>query len=138
MSGRWPFAALCDQMCVDVLSPAWEVRHGAAVALREVLRSHAGSAGVDAQILAEPSGVLLLFLSSCISCATVFKSPTVRPLRKLLKGRKQALCFTLPQCMHHMWLDLETTLETAPKDARPILQAAVIPHFRLSSGIGEI
>ncbi|KAK9916950.1 hypothetical protein WJX75_009151 [Coccomyxa subellipsoidea] len=56
ISGRWPFAALCDQMCVDVLSPAWEVRHGAAVALREVLRSHAGSAGVDAAILAEPSG----------------------------------------------------------------------------------
>jgi hypothetical protein len=57
-------------MCVDVLSPAWEVRHGAAVALREVLRSHAGSAGVDAAILAEPSGVLLLFLSLCILCAT--------------------------------------------------------------------
>lgn len=55
---RWPFAALCDQMCVDVLSPQWEVRHGAAVALREVLRSHATCAGVDAPIAGEPSGVL--------------------------------------------------------------------------------
>ncbi|CAD7702492.1 unnamed protein product [Ostreobium quekettii] len=43
----WPFKKLCDQFCADVLDPSWEVRHGAALGLREVLRSHAGSAAVD-------------------------------------------------------------------------------------------
>lgn len=56
-SGAWPFAAVCEQLCVDVLSPVWEVRHGAAVALREILRSQAASAGVIAPLQAEPSGV---------------------------------------------------------------------------------
>ncbi|BDA40363.1 TATA-binding protein-associated factor 172 [Coccomyxa sp. Obi] len=56
LSGAWPFAALCEQLCVDILSPVWEARHGAAVALREILRSQAGSAGVIAPILDEPSG----------------------------------------------------------------------------------
>lgn len=51
--GRWPFQSLCDQLCVDCLHPCWEVRHGAALALREVLGSSAGSAGV----LAAPAAV---------------------------------------------------------------------------------
>lgn len=53
---RWPFQALCDQLCLDVLHPLWEVRHGAAVALREVLSTHAAAAGVHAPLSAEPSG----------------------------------------------------------------------------------
>ena len=24
-AGQWPFQALCDQMCIDVLDPVWEV-----------------------------------------------------------------------------------------------------------------
>jgi len=39
VGGAWPFQGLCDQLCVDVLDATWEVRHGAATALREVLRS---------------------------------------------------------------------------------------------------
>lgn len=54
--GRWPFQSLCDQLCVDVLHPCWEVRHGAALALREVLRSQAGAAGVHAPVAAQPGG----------------------------------------------------------------------------------
>lgn len=57
ISGAWPFAALCEQLCVDILSPVWEVRHGAAVAMREILRSQAASAGVIAPLQDEPSGV---------------------------------------------------------------------------------
>ena len=57
VAGSWPFQRLCGQCCVDVLDPAWEVRHGAAVALREVLRSHAPSAGVHAPVAATPSGI---------------------------------------------------------------------------------
>ena len=55
-AGRWPFQSLCDQLCVDCLHPQWEVRHGAALALREILRSQAGAAGVHAPLAAQPGG----------------------------------------------------------------------------------
>lgn len=54
--GRWPFQSLCDQLCVDVLHPRWKVRHGAALALREVLAAQAGAAGVHAPLAAQPGG----------------------------------------------------------------------------------
>jgi hypothetical protein len=41
----WPFENFCDQLCQDLFSPSWEVRHGAATALREVVRVHGGGAG---------------------------------------------------------------------------------------------
>lgn len=56
IAGAWPFQRLCDQLCVDLLDPVWEVRHGAALALREVLRTHAGCAGVEAPMADEVSG----------------------------------------------------------------------------------
>lgn len=59
-SGRWPFRGLCEQLCLDMLSPQWETRHGAAVALREVLRTHAASAAVDVTFALESSGILAL------------------------------------------------------------------------------
>lgn len=37
---EWPFEKLCRVLLVDLLDPAWELRHGAAMGLREVLRSH--------------------------------------------------------------------------------------------------
>ena len=61
--GAWPFAAMCEQACLNVLAADWETRHGAAVALREVLRSHAASAGVDVPLLPEPSGEILICAS---------------------------------------------------------------------------
>eukprot|EP00198_Chlamydomonas_reinhardtii_P002616 XP_001691952.1 SNF2 superfamily protein [Chlamydomonas reinhardtii] len=45
--GGWPFQRLGDQLVVDSLDPVWEVRHGAALALRELLRSHAWCAAVE-------------------------------------------------------------------------------------------
>ncbi|GAB6025941.1 btaf1 RNA polymerase II, B-TFIID transcription factor-associated, 170kDa [Chamberlinius hualienensis] len=44
-SGEWPFESLCDQLCHDLFTPAWETRHGAATALREVIRIHGSGAG---------------------------------------------------------------------------------------------
>ncbi|KAA6421342.1 MAG: hypothetical protein FRX49_08620 [Trebouxia sp. A1-2] len=55
-AGQWPFQAICDQMCIDMLDPVWEVRHGAALALREVLRSQADAAGLVAPVAAHPTG----------------------------------------------------------------------------------
>lgn len=55
-AGRWPFQTLCDQLCLDTLHRQWEVRHGAAVGLREVLLSQAAAAGVHAPLAAALPG----------------------------------------------------------------------------------
>ncbi|MCJ1289291.1 TATA-binding protein-associated factor mot1 [Xylographa carneopallida] len=42
---EWPFEMLCDILSVDLFDPNWEIRHGAAMGLREVIRVHGGGAG---------------------------------------------------------------------------------------------
>ena len=42
---EWPFEGLCELVCLDLFSPYWEVRHGAALALRELLKVHGSGAG---------------------------------------------------------------------------------------------
>ena len=42
---EWPYERLCDFLKVDLLDPKWETRHGAALALREVVRVHGQGAG---------------------------------------------------------------------------------------------
>ncbi|KAJ2754387.1 TATA-binding protein-associated factor mot1 [Coemansia pectinata] len=44
-SGRWAFEAVVEILCIDLFSPSWESRHGAAMALREIFRSHGFGAG---------------------------------------------------------------------------------------------
>ena len=56
-AGQWPFLRLADELCTDLLDPAWGRRHGAAVGLREILRSHAAAACVTAALDPAPSGV---------------------------------------------------------------------------------
>jgi len=56
VAGHWLFQSLCDQLCVDLLHPMWEVRHGAALALREILSTQARSAGVFAPLDDSPGG----------------------------------------------------------------------------------
>ncbi|KIW73221.1 hypothetical protein PV04_01355 [Phialophora macrospora] len=41
----WPFDVMCDFLANDLFDPTWEVRHGAAMGLREVLRVHGRGAG---------------------------------------------------------------------------------------------
>jgi hypothetical protein len=55
-AGGWPFQSLTDQLCCDVLSPVWTVRHGAAAGLRDVLSQQAAAAGVDAPLAGDASG----------------------------------------------------------------------------------
>jgi TATA-binding protein-associated factor len=42
---EWPFERLCDFLAVDLFDHTWEVRHGAAMGLREVIRVHGAGAG---------------------------------------------------------------------------------------------
>jgi TATA-binding protein-associated factor len=59
VSGHWPFQALCNQLSVDVLHPTWEVRHGAALGLRDILTSQAAAAAVVAPLADPPGGCWL-------------------------------------------------------------------------------
>lgn len=42
---EWPFERLCEFLTVDLFDHAWEIRHGAAMGLREVVRVHGAGAG---------------------------------------------------------------------------------------------
>ncbi|KAE8149633.1 hypothetical protein BDV25DRAFT_124380 [Aspergillus avenaceus] len=41
----WPYDPMCDFLMVDLFDPNWEVRHGAAMALRELIRVQGAGAG---------------------------------------------------------------------------------------------
>ena len=56
LSGHWPFQQLSDQLLIDILHPRWEVRHGAALALREILSTQGSSAAVFAPLADPPGG----------------------------------------------------------------------------------
>jgi TATA-binding protein-associated factor len=43
--GQWPLSAWVDILINDIFSPMWEVRHGAATALREVIKLHGNGGG---------------------------------------------------------------------------------------------
>lgn len=42
---EWPFQRLCEILSLDMFDPNWEIRHGAAMGIREVVRVHGGGAG---------------------------------------------------------------------------------------------
>lgn len=42
---EWPYDRLCEFLTVDLFDPLWEIRHGAAMGLREILRVHGAGAG---------------------------------------------------------------------------------------------
>ncbi|KAK5095514.1 TATA-binding protein-associated factor mot1 [Exophiala xenobiotica] len=44
-ANEWPFELMCDYLSVDIFDPNWEIRHGAAMGLREVLLVHGQGAG---------------------------------------------------------------------------------------------
>ncbi|KAF2183144.1 hypothetical protein K469DRAFT_635627 [Zopfia rhizophila CBS 207.26] len=42
---EWPYERLCEFLTVELFDHSWEVRHGAAMGLREVIRVHGAGAG---------------------------------------------------------------------------------------------
>ena len=58
VAGKWPFQTVANRFCVNLLNPEWEIRHGAALGLREIIRHQAKSAGVVAPIQDVPTGWL--------------------------------------------------------------------------------
>ncbi|CAF2047455.1 TATA-binding protein-associated factor BTAF1 [Brassica napus] len=54
--GRWPFHSFVEQLILDMFDPAWEIRHGSVMALREILMLHGGSAGVSTAEFSSDNG----------------------------------------------------------------------------------
>ncbi|GJJ70462.1 TATA-binding protein-associated factor [Entomortierella parvispora] len=44
-STEWPFEGVCDLLCMDLFDPSWEVRHGAGIGLRDILKVQGSGAG---------------------------------------------------------------------------------------------
>jgi TATA-binding protein-associated factor len=44
-STEWPFEGVCDLLCMDLFDASWEVRHGAGIGLRDILKVQGGGAG---------------------------------------------------------------------------------------------
>ncbi|KAF9189260.1 TATA-binding protein-associated factor mot1 [Haplosporangium sp. Z 11] len=44
-STEWPFEGICDILCMDLFDPRWEVRHGAGIGLRDILKVQGSGAG---------------------------------------------------------------------------------------------
>ncbi|KAL8688214.1 MAG: hypothetical protein Q9218_005820 [Villophora microphyllina] len=42
---EWPYERLCEFLMIDLFDHSWEIRHGAAMGLREVIRVHGAGAG---------------------------------------------------------------------------------------------
>ncbi|XP_064406197.1 TATA-binding protein-associated factor 172-like [Halichondria panicea] len=47
-SEEWPFTWFCVEMFRNLFNPAWEIRHGAATGLREIIKHHGDTAGISA------------------------------------------------------------------------------------------
>ncbi|KAG1142215.1 hypothetical protein G6F37_005463 [Rhizopus arrhizus] len=41
----WPFKMICEHLCLDLFDPSWEIRHGAGIGLRSILKAHGEGAG---------------------------------------------------------------------------------------------
>ncbi|KAF9923701.1 TATA-binding protein-associated factor mot1 [Linnemannia zychae] len=44
-STEWPFESICDILCMDLFDPSWEVRHGAGIGLRDILKVQGSGGG---------------------------------------------------------------------------------------------
>ncbi|KAF8933060.1 TATA-binding protein-associated factor mot1 [Dissophora ornata] len=44
-STEWPFEGICDLLCMDLFDPCWEIRHGAGIGLRDILKVQGSGAG---------------------------------------------------------------------------------------------
>lgn len=67
---RWPFGKLADHLVVGLFSPAWEVRHGSALGLRDLVKVHGAAAGsvvgLSQAANAELTGGFLLSLAHSV------------------------------------------------------------------------
>lgn len=49
----WPLESFCSRLYLDLFNPRWEIRHGAATALREIFKTHSKGAGKNVFMTAD-------------------------------------------------------------------------------------
>lgn len=49
----WPLESFCSRLYLDLFNPRWEIRHGAATALRELFKTHSKGAGKNVFMTAD-------------------------------------------------------------------------------------
>ncbi|XP_074027518.1 histone acetyltransferase 1 isoform X2 [Leptinotarsa decemlineata] len=102
-TGDWPLEWFCDQLSQDLFSSSWEIRHGAATALREVLTVHGYGAGKASylsadqmetchQIWLEDMSIRLLCVLALDRFGDFVSDAVVAPVRETCA---QALCAVL-------------------------------------------
>lgn len=50
---EWPLESFCSKLFLDLFNPRWEIRHGSATALRELLKTHIGGGGKSVSMTKE-------------------------------------------------------------------------------------
>ncbi|KAJ8933842.1 hypothetical protein NQ314_013764 [Rhamnusium bicolor] len=86
-AGDWPLESFCDQLSQDLFSCSWEIRHGAATALREVLKME-----VYHQVWLEDMSIRLLCVLALDRFGDFVSDAVVAPVRETCA---QALCAVL-------------------------------------------
>lgn len=127
---EWPFEHMCDFLMVDIFDPNWEVRHGAAVGLREVIRVQGAGAGrVQGKSRAENDVLNRKWLDDlacrllCVLMLDRFgdyiSDNVVAPIRETVGQTLGALLSQLParsvvavyQCLYRMIMQVDLGLE---------------------------
>jgi len=118
---EWPLGPLCDDLSTDIFDACWEVRHGAAMGLRDLLKHHASAAGKWAQTTSQQQlDDNLLWLEDCtirMLCVLALdrfgdyvSDPVVAPVREtcaqalgvLLRGLTEASLGHVTRVLHDM------------------------------------
>lgn len=53
----WPLESFCSRLYLDLFNPRWEIRHGAATALRELFKTHSAGGGKSIFMTADEMAV---------------------------------------------------------------------------------
>ncbi|VEN44259.1 unnamed protein product [Callosobruchus maculatus] len=129
-NGDWPLEWFCDQLSQDLFSCVWEVRHGAATALREVITVHGSGAGKATyltpqqleeyhQIWLEDISIRLLCVLALDRFGDFITDAVVAPVRETCA---QTLCAALklmrPDACHKVLKTLFELLDHAEWEAR--------------------
>ena len=113
-AGAWPLERVAGQLLLDLTSPQWETRHGAATGLRNVLTHQAACAGVQAPIAEPLSGEIHFHAVAALTgtlCALVQRAQVYFPAADAdvhqsnsftsLLARAQRRCTDLRWCRCH-------------------------------------
>lgn len=117
VGAEWPYERLCDFLMIDIFDPQWETRHGAAMGLREIVRSHGGGAGrLRGKSRTENDGLNRQWLDdlACRLCCVFMldrfgdyvSDTVVAPIRESIGQTLGSLLMHLPQetvyAVHHI------------------------------------